>query len=141
MPRLTPGYLVLLPLVLAGPAAAYDPIVVEQGWHQVAFDRDGDCAAEIRTNRKFALINAAGLGAGEQGRYYLTNADMEPIDWSIVANERGEWRKYYVPYLPDVEAGIVEITLSTRQCTLNLAFQWDTYVPDNDWSSIRAMGR
>jgi hypothetical protein len=142
VPRIAARYLAVLPLfaVLAGSADAYDPIVVKQGWRQIAFDRDGACAGEVRTNGKFALINAAGLGAGAEGRYLVTNADMKPIDWTITAGPDGEWVRYYVPFLPGKEAGTVQVTISTRRCSLSLAFAWDTYNPANDWASIRAMG-
>jgi hypothetical protein len=142
MPRLAARYFAILPLVaaLAGSANAYDPIVEKQGWRQIAFDRDGDCAGEVRTNGKFALINAAGLGAGAPGRYLVTNEDMKPIDWSIAAGPDGEWVRYYVPFLPGEDGGTVRVSISTRQCSLSLAFAWDTYDPTNDWASIRAMG-
>lgn len=142
MPRFEPRYLAVLPLAaaLAGAAQAYDPIVLSKEWRQIDFDRDGKCAAEIRTNGKFALINAAGLGAGAPGRYLVTNENMKPIDWSITAGPDGEWVRYYTPFLPGKQAGTVEVTIATRQCSLNLAFAWDRYNPKNDWASIRAMG-
>jgi hypothetical protein len=111
-----------------------------KGWRQIAFDRDGDCAAEIRTNGKFVLVNASGLGANSSGRYYLTNRDIKPIDWAISANADGTWARYYVPFVPGRDTGTVEITLATRQCSLGLAFEWDTYIPANDSASIRALG-
>jgi hypothetical protein len=142
MPRLAARSFAILPLLaaLAGSAAAYDPIVLKQNWRQIAFDRDGDCAGEVRTNDRFALINAAGLGSGVPGRYLVTNEDMKPIDWTITTGPDGEWVRYYVPFLPGKDAGTVQVTISTRRCSLNLAFAWDTYNPANDWASIRAMG-
>jgi hypothetical protein len=140
MPRKPEILLPLLAVLLTGPALAYDPIVEKDGWHQVDFDRDGRCVGEIRTNGKFALINAEGLGAAEAGRYLVSNEDMKPIDWSIRAGPAGEWVRYYSPFLPGREAGLVNVTISTRSCRLNLAFEWDTYNPRNDWASIRAMG-
>ena len=142
MPRIAIQHLAVLPLaaMLSGVAWAYEPIVVAQNWRQIAFDRDGDCAGEVRTNGRFALINAAGLGSGAEGRYLVTNEDMKPIDWSIEAGPGGEWVRYYVPFLPGKDAGTVQVTISTSQCSLSLAFEWDTYNPANDWASIRAMG-
>lgn len=142
MPRFTTRILAIMPLlaVLAGSANAYDPIVEKQGWRRIAFDRDGNCAGEVRTNGRFALINAAGLGPGAPGRYLVTNEDMKPIDWTITAGPDGEWVRYYSPFLPGKETGTVVVTIATRQCSLSLAFAWDRYNPRNDWASIRAMG-
>ena len=133
--------LAILPLAaLAGTAQAYDPIVVEKGWPQLDYASDGPCEAEIRGNGKVFLINAVGLGAETPGRYIVTNEDMKPIDWQILTSPDGRWARYYVPFLPNLDAGTVQVTISTRQCSLDLSFNWDTYIPANDWASKRAMG-
>ncbi|HSG35258.1 MAG TPA: hypothetical protein VLA37_12035 [Sphingomonadaceae bacterium] len=134
----------LLPLAsvaLTGPALAYDPIVEENAWPRLDYAADGECEGEIRGNGKIFLINAVGLGSEQPGRYYLTNQDMVPIDWEIVTGPNGEWMRYYIPFLPggDHEAGTVNVSISTRYCSLNLTFDWDTYIPENDWSSKRAL--
>ena len=122
----------LATLMLAGSAHAYDPIVQTRGWKQVAYDKDQGCEGEVRGNGQIYYIYAVGLGASTQGRYHLTNVDMEPIDWNITADDNGEWARYYIPFHYNLEyaadqprySGTVRITLATVQCSLNLAFDW-----------------
>jgi hypothetical protein len=122
--------LLLLPLLLiAGSARAYDPIVIEGDWQQLAHAKNGDCEAEARGNGQIVYIYAIGLGADEPGQYHLTNGDIVPIDWDIHADGNGEWARYYLPYVPPRRAGTVNVTISTRECTLGLEFQWRTGIP------------
>jgi len=137
------GQLAILSLAatfLAGPSAAYDPIVEKQGWPQIDFDRNGRCAGEIRGNGKIFLVNVSGLGSAASGRYYLANQDMKPIDAPITANGEGEWSNYYVPFLPNYDAGTVWVVIETDQCRLNLSFDWDAYGVQNYWTGSGAMG-
>jgi hypothetical protein len=129
MPR---KFLAILPLIaLAASARAYDPIVESRGWKQVAYAEDGDCEAEVRGNGQFYYIYAVGLGAGAPARYYLTNGDMKPIDWSVRADGNGEFARYYIPFRSDPyyaeaprHSGTVEVRISTDQCSLALTFDW-----------------
>ena len=133
MPHIKPFYLAALPLAaigLSGPASAYDPIVVKDGWKQVAYDRDGDCEGEVRGNGKIFLINAIGLGEYADGRYYVTNVDMMPIDWDIVTGPNGEWTRYYIPYIPNYEEGTVNVRISTRACNISMTFDWKAFEDD-----------
>jgi hypothetical protein len=117
--------LLFLPLLaLATSASAYDPIVLARGWQQLAYDRNGDCEAEARSNGQIVYIYAVGLGDDAEGHYFLTNGEMTPIDWNIQADSEGEWARYYVPYLPSRRDGVVNVTISTDECSLGLAFQW-----------------
>ena len=93
----------LATLMLAGSAHAYDPIVQTRGWKQVAYDKDQGCEGEVRGNGQIYYIYAVGLGASTQGRYHLTNVDMEPIDWNITADDNGEWARYYIPFHYNLE--------------------------------------
>lgn len=122
MPR---KLLLILPLIAcAGAAHAYDPIVEARGWRQLAHDRNGTCEAEARGNGQVIYIYATGLGADAEGRYFLTNGDIVPIERDIQADSDGEWARYYMPYVPSQRGGTVNITISTRECSLGLAFDW-----------------
>ena len=127
MPR---NPLLLLPLLLiAESAQAYDPIVLDRGWQQLAHAENGDCEAEARGNGQIVYIYATGLGADEAGRYFLTNGTMKPIDWDIQADGNGEWARYYIPARPSRSSGTVNVTIATGRCSLDLAFQWRTGIP------------
>jgi hypothetical protein len=135
MPR---KMLLIIPLLtFAGSASAYDPIVLKRGWQQVAHDKSGDCEAEARTNGQIVYIYAAGLGAGAPGHYYLTNGNMVPLDRNIQADANGEWARYYIPYRVFHRDGTVNVTISTEQCSLGLAFQWKTGVTVIDVDGTR----
>ena len=131
--------LLTLPLAalgLAGSAHAYDPIVLERGWNQLSYDKDRGCEAEVRGNGQIYYIYAVGLGANALGRYFLTNENMEPIEWRITADDNGEWARYYIPFgytprdggLPK-NSGTVRVNISTDQCSLDLAFGWGLGYP------------
>jgi hypothetical protein len=111
---------------LATSASAYDPIVEARGWQQVAHDKDQGCEAEVRGNGQIFYVYAVGLGSGGAGRYEVTNRDMPPIDWSITADENGEWARYYIPILPNHRGGTVRVNISTVDCSLAMAFDWRT---------------
>lgn len=130
-------FLVLPLLALAGSASAYDPIVLKRDWQQVAYDKSGDCEAEVRTNGQIVYIYAVGLGADAPGRYHLTNGDMQPIDWNIQADGNGEWARYYTPYRSPHRDGSVNVAITTERCSLGLAFQWRTGVPVIDVDGTR----
>lgn len=122
-------FLALPLLAVAGSASAYDPIVVDRGWPQLAHAKSGDCEAEARGNGQIVYIYATGLKPDEPAHYYLTNGDMKPIDWDIQADGNGEWARYYIPNRPSHSGGAVNVTIAAGQCTLNLAFQWRTGIP------------
>jgi hypothetical protein len=122
MPR---KLLLILPLLaFAGAAHAYDPLVEARGWQRLAHARSGDCEAEARGNGQIVYIYATGLGADAEGHYYLTNGDVNPVDWAFQADGEGEWARYYMPYVPSQRGGTVNVTISTRECSLGLAFNW-----------------
>ena len=127
MPR---KLILALPLVaLAASAHAYDPIVTEQGWAQVAYAKDRGCEAEVRGNGQVYYIYAVGLGAGAAAHYHVTNRDMPPIDWNITADENGEWARYYIPFLPNHRSGTVNVDIASADCSLAMAFDWRTGYP------------
>lgn len=131
--------LLILPLAVAGmatSASAYDPIVMNNGWQQVSFDKDQGCEGEVRGNGKIYYVFAVGLGDGASAHYHLTNEDMVPIDWDITADDNGEWARYYVPFnytprdggLPKA-SGTVNVSISSESCSLNMAFDWQDGYP------------
>lgn len=122
MPRTL--FLTLPLLACATGASAYDPIVLDRGWQQLAHDRNGDCAAEARSNGQAVYILATGLGSDAAGHYSLTNGEVSPVDWDIQADGNGEWARYYIPYVPSRRGGTVNVTISTGRCNLDLAFTW-----------------
>ncbi|MGN6498279.1 MAG: hypothetical protein ACTHKM_00890 [Tsuneonella sp.] len=113
-------------LLAAAPAAAdYDPIVIARGWQEVDATRDGDCAGEVRTNGQFYVLMVTGLEPGADGRLYLTNGDMKPIDRAVHARADGTWQEYYVPFRPNrLDGDTVEATITTAACQIPLRFEW-----------------
>ena len=108
----------------AGPATAADPIVERRGWPQVALADGGDCAAEVRGNGKIFVIAGEGLQPGEEVRFRLTNADIRPLEYRLVADAKGAWSKYYLPFLWGRPGGTVTVSLQGARCTLSLTFDW-----------------
>ena len=109
---------------LSGPAAAIDEIVVERGWPQVDYAETEDCRAEVRGNGQIYRIAGAGLEPGEVVSFYLTNADIKPVEYRIVANQSGEWVKFYMPFLWNRSGGTVSVGLDSASCNLELDFDW-----------------
>lgn len=103
------------------PAAARP---LDADWPVVAAARDGDCALEVTGNGRVYLISATGLGAGQQGRYQLSNGDMVPIDWSIKAGGDGRFARYYMPFRWHRQGGTVEVTVTTPDCAMSASFPW-----------------
>lgn len=121
---------VLAPLAIllaAAPAAAVEPI--DAAWPQVARVRDGACELTVSGNGRFYRIAASGLEPGEQGRFFLSNGDMPPLDWRIRANGDGEFARYYLPFrhnrnLEAIPGDTVRIAVQTFACDLTAAFEW-----------------
>lgn len=109
---------------LAGPSAAADPIVESRGWPAVANAKAAGCEAEVRGNGKIFWIAGAGLRPGEVVDFYLTNADIRPLRYRIVADSNGSWSKYYMPFLWGRPGGRVSVELASPSCDLSLAFGW-----------------
>lgn len=97
---------------------------LDADWPVVASARDGDCALEVTGNGRVYLVSATGLGAGQQGRYQLSNGDMAPIDWSIKAGGDGRFARYYMPFRWHRQGGTVEVAVNTPDCQLTAAFPW-----------------
>ena|SRR5688572_5926910 len=119
-----PSILVAATCLLAEPSAAADPIVEQRGWPIVARAESTDCAAEVRGNGKIFVIAGAGLRAGEVVQFHLTNADIRPLQYRIVADSSGSWSKYYMPFLWGRPGGRVSVNLASVGCDLTLAFDW-----------------
>ena len=111
-------------VALSGPAGAWDEIVAARGWEQVDYVEDGGCRAEVRTNGQFYRIAGAGLQPGETVSFHLANEDIRPVEYRIVANSDGMWRKFYVPFLWHRDGGTVWVDLQSASCSLALSFEW-----------------
>jgi len=111
-------------LALSGPAGGADEIVTARGWTQVDYAEAGSCSAEVRGNGQFYRIAVQGLEPGEVGQFWLQNEDLRPIRYRMVADDSGAWRDFYVPFVWQLEGGIVRVALSSGTCSLNLSFAW-----------------
>jgi hypothetical protein len=113
-----------LAVAWSGPTSAWDEIVTQRGWQQVDYAEDGDCRAEVKGNGQFYRIAGAGLRPGEVVNFYLANEDIRPVEYRIVADADGAWRKFYVPFLWNRDGGTVFVELQSASCRLTLAFDW-----------------
>ncbi|MGD9665198.1 MAG: hypothetical protein AB7U34_08360 [Novosphingobium sp.] len=111
------------------PAHAYDPIVLDRGWSRVAHDVSGSCEAEVGSNGQFYIIAIYGMAPYEQGRYFLTNGDMKPIDWRVKANGDGAFSRYYIPFRWSQRGGSVNVDFTSESCNIALAFDWARTAP------------
>lgn len=111
-------------LALAGPAGAYDPVVLSRGWVRVASDRSDQCEAEVGSNGQFYIIAVYGLQPGERVRFHLANEDIRPIERRITADGGGHWSNYYLPFLWNHTGGTVDTLITGETCQLSLSFDW-----------------
>jgi hypothetical protein len=116
-------------VVLSGPAVALDEIVAQRGWAQVDYTEAGNCRAEVHSNGQFYRIAGAGLEPGEVVSFHLANEDVKPVEYRIVANSDGAWRKFYVPFLWHREGGTVVVDIESASCSLALSFDWERRKP------------
>jgi len=107
---------------VATPAQAVAP--VDSGWSEVARDRDGDCRLSVTGEGRFYRIAAQGLGPGERARLFVSNGDMKPLDWSVRADARGEFARYYLPFRWHRGGDTVAVSLDGGGCALFAAFDW-----------------
>lgn len=112
-------------LAFAGPALAYDQIVLARGWERVAADGSDQCEAEVGSNGKFYIIAVYGLQPGERARFHLANEDIRPIERRITADGGGHWSNYYLPFLWNHTGGTVDILIESESCQLSLTFDWE----------------
>ena len=116
-------------VTLSGPASAWDEIVAQRGWAQVDYTEAGNCRAEVRSNGQFYRIAGAGLEPGEVVSFHLANGDVKPVEYRIVADSDGAWRKFYVPFLWHRDGGTVVVDLDSASCNLALSFDWERRKP------------
>jgi hypothetical protein len=116
----------ILPLVAltlaASAASAADPI--DADWPEVARVQDGNCELSVTGNGRFYRIAASGLGGDAPGRFFLSNGDMKPLDWSIRSTGNGEFARYYLPFRWHREGGAVLVSLESARCNLAASFAW-----------------
>jgi hypothetical protein len=106
----------------AAPLSAAAP--ADAGWSEVARARDGDCRLNVTSEGRFFRIAASGLGSREPARFFLANGDMKPIAWTVRANGRGEFARYYLPFRWHREGDTVAVSLTSEGCELFAAFDW-----------------
>jgi hypothetical protein len=109
------------------PVAAYDPIVLKQGWERVRFVESGPCQAEVGTNGRFYVLAVYGMEPGERANLVLTNGEMRPIVRTVIANSDSVWSDYYVPFQWGRSGGTVSATISSQSCDVALGFDWTRF--------------
>ena len=113
----------ILALTLAASAvAAAGP--VDSAWPEVARAEDGDCTLSVTGNGRFYRIAASGLGADASGRFFLSNGDMKPLDWTIRATGDGGFARYYQPFRWNRTGGDVLVSFQSARCDLSARFAW-----------------
>ena len=123
--------LALLPLLAlnlaASAATAAGP--VDSGWPEVARAEEGACALSVTGNGQFYRIAASGLGAGAPGRFFLSNGDMKPLEWTIRATGDGGFARYYLPFRWNRAGGDVLVSVESARCTISTGFAWQRAQP------------
>lgn len=106
---------------------------ISDTWPVLSQSRDADCSLEIVGQGKIMVIRASGLAPGQQARLGITNAAMKPIDWTVRADQAGNWSLVYLPFLwsngdgtarSDSSGGIVGVTLAASQCRMSASAPW-----------------
>ena len=103
-------------------ATAAEPI--DSGWPEVARAQDGDCELSVTGDGRFYRIAASGLGADAAGRFFLSNGDMKPLDWSIRAAGDGGFTRYYLPFRWHRDGGEVLVAVESARCSVSTTFAW-----------------
>lgn len=123
MPR-TRIALIIVALALT-PAARAAAAPIDAGWPEVARAEDGDCALSVTGNGRYYRIEASGLGPGAPGRFFLSNGDMKPLDWSIRAAADGDFARYYLPFRWHRDGDQVLVSVQSARCDLIATFAWE----------------
>ncbi len=123
--------LALLPLLALSLAAsaATAAAPVDSGWPEVARAEDGDCTLSVTGNGQVYRIAASGLGAGATGRFFLSNGDMKPLDWTIRATGDGGFARYYLPFRWNRNGGDVLVSVDSARCNISTGFAWQRVQP------------
>ena len=108
--------------LLATTATASVPIDAQ--WPEVARAQDGDCELSVTGNGRFYRIAASGLGSEAPARFFLSNGDMKPLDWSIRAAGDGGFARYYLPFRWHRDGGEVLVSVQSERCDLAATFAW-----------------
>ena len=111
----------------ASSATAAEP--TDSGWPEVARAEGGGCALSVTGNGQFYRIAASGLGADAPGRFFLSNGDMKPLDWTIRATGDGGFARYYLPFRWHRDGGDVLVSLESAGCSLTTSFAWQRAEP------------
>ena len=115
-----------LPVIaLALSATAADAVApIDASWPEVARVRDGDCELSVTGNGRFYRIAASGLGPEAPARFFLSNGDMKPLDWSIRAAGDGGFARYYLPFRWHRTGDEVLVAVRSARCDLAATFAW-----------------
>ena len=106
------------------PAAAVAVEPIDAQWPEVARAQDGDCELSVTGNGRFYRIAASGLGPEAPARFFLSNGDMTPLDWSIRAAGDGGFARYYLPFRWHRDGGEVLVSVQSARCDLAATFAW-----------------
>ena len=119
----TRTFISVIALALSATAAsAVEPI--DARWPEVARAQEGDCELSVTGNGRFYRIAASGLGSEAPARFFLSNGDMKPLDWSIRAAGDGGFARYYLPFRWHRDGGEVLVSVQSERCDLAATFAW-----------------
>lgn len=107
-------------LAVAGPVSA----AIDADWAEVATASDGQCTLTVTGNGQAYRIAVSGLEPGAAGRYFLTNGNMKPIDWTIRADGNGTFARYYMPFRWGERGGTVGVAVDADDCSVSASFPW-----------------
>ncbi|MDP3677248.1 MAG: hypothetical protein Q8R44_19485 [Novosphingobium sp.] len=116
--------LIIVALALTPPATA-GAKPIDADWPEVARAEDGDCALSVTGEGRFFRIEASGLGTEAPARFFLSNGDMKPLDWSIRADGDGGFARYYLPFRWHREGDQVLVSIQSARCGLITTFAWE----------------
>ena len=119
----TRTFLPALALALSATTATAS-VPIDAPWPEVARTQDGDCALSVTGNGRFYRIAAAGLGSEAPARFFLSNGDMKPLDWSIRAAGDGGFARYYLPFRWHRSGGQILVSVQSERCDLAATFAW-----------------
>ena len=97
----------------------------DSAWPRVAHAENEFCEIDVSSNGKFFRIDTSGLVPGSVGRFVLTNEDIAPLRYAMLADSEGQWSKYYLPFLWHRPSGVVSVELRNGDCAISASFPWE----------------
>lgn len=136
---LAPAAALLATLGSAGDAAETFPTPTHDtpeafyhGWPQIMASENDHCAGEVTRLGPYHRIVAYGLRPGSEVRFFLTNGNIVPIDAHFITTASGMAQMFYIPFHWDDDHGEVRVSIHDGECSLQLAFDWDTRIQTLD---------